>query len=394
MKKYTYIAALMSAGSLTFAGDFGAASQDIESSASTSLLHNLDVAGFYDDNLHAGTATRDQESFVIQSALNSIFSSRTAASVLDLGTRIGGRYNEDAANGFDDFEWDLGANANYYRILNARNVLTSLGSVAYRLDDDGAYGNTNTRGGEEYLAYSLANSVTTQLNDTLQSTLGFTLSGTDFDASSVNDRTNVQVSAKLSERLTKLLRGYVAYSYRMVNADDTDSDIHKLVLGGDYDLTATEKLNAELGIQSREIDNGGDSQNFFASLNFARAINSTLTAKLGTVYGADEQGNILGGVRYEEKTSWRTNAGLAYQASKQLSLTTDIDYLLGQYEGAQTAATEGDENKITWSTGVKYAYSPQVTLSASYAFTDSDSDVLVNNDYDRNRFSVGANIAF
>lgn len=393
MKKHICTALLLSGGSLALAGDFGATAQDIDSSASYSLLHNLDVAGFYDDNLHAGTATRDQESFVIQSALNSILTSRTAASVFNLGTKIGGRYNEDSANGFDDFEWDLGASAEYYRILNASNVLNTQAALAYRLDDDGAYGNTQARGGEEYFTYSLANSISTQLNETLQSELGLTFSGTDFD-NDVNDRSNVSVSAKLSERLTQLLRGYVVYSYTQISADDTDSDIHKFALGGDYDLTETETLNAELGIQLREIDNGGDSQNLFAALSLDHSINSSLSASLGTQYGADEQANIIGGTRYEDKTTWQTNAGLAYQATKQITLTTDIDYLLGQYEGAQGAATEGDENKITWSTGVSYAYSPQVTLNASYAFTDSDSDVSTANDYDRNRLSLGANIAF
>ncbi len=395
MKKNITIAMAASAASLVCAGDFGSNAQDIEGSTSNSLLHTVDVAGIYDDNLHAGTAQVDQESFIIQSALNSIFSSRTADSVLDINTKLGGRYNEGAADSFDEFEWDLGAGAVYSRILNARNVLESKAQIAYRLDDDAAFGNTSVRGGEEYLAYRLASSISTQLNETLQSTFGLAFSGTDFDASSINDRDSVELTAKLSERLTKLLRGYVAYSYRQISADDTDSDIHKFVVGGDYRLSAVNTLNTELGVQSRDIDNGGDNQNLYALLAFTRDISDLLSVNLSTTYGADEQGNIISGVRFEEKVSWRSSVGLDYRATQKVSLSTEVDYLLGSYEGAQSAAVlEGDENKITWSTGVNYAFSPQVILSASYAFTDSDSDILATNDFDRNRFSVGANIAF
>ena len=396
--KYTYsfIATLIS--SVVLAGDFGSAAQEVNyvtSSSSSQILNTLDVAGFYDDNIHAGTEIRDQESFVLQGALNSKLSTIRGGVVSDYFTRIGGRYNEDSDDNFDSFEWDLAAGLNRIENINARNAISSAVNLSYVLDDEAAFGNTNTRGGEEYLAYSVDNSLSTQWTETLQSIVGLTISGTDFDASSTNDRFNVELNARISERLSNLLRAYVNYSYRQIFADDTDSSIHRWTVGGDYEISAVESLNAEVGVQFRDIDNGDSNQNLYLSVTFNRELTELLDFKFTTTYGADEQGNLLAGTRFEEKISWRNKAGLSYDWSQKIKLTSEVDYLFGDYSDPQSgSAPEGDEERLTWSTGATYTYSPTMRFNATYSYVNSNSDVATVNVFERNRFSLGANIDF
>ena len=137
------------------------------------------------------------------------------------------------------------------------------------------------------------------------------------------------------------------------------------------------------------------------------ALNSQVTQQFSvrafTRYGIESYDTVRfvpgGIVEYSDRRTLRFGLASEYAISPMLSVFSGVDYVPASFgEGRQVGPgapdlSDRDEDIVNAYIGLSMKFNDYLTGTASYNYTNSSSD-FPNNDYDRNRFSLGVSAEF
>jgi polysaccharide biosynthesis protein VpsM len=278
----------------------------------------------------------------------------------DLNTNL---FSGDFVTRYDDGKLKLGFNAGYHE-LNQNTVDVRAAGTLVRRDIFSVGGNgeveisqiTSVGGGVEFVHENYKRR-------------GYT------------DSDTLTIPIDFYYKWTPKLDLSAGYRYRDTQVDiGSDSTDHFFNVGarGEFSPKLTGKL--AVGLNTRNLDRGGDESAFGADASFAYEISPKTTLQFGASkdFGTSPTGlqqkntTINGMVTSKISEEWSVNAGLSWRAIDYGSRTDD--YFEGQL-------------------GTTYIINANIRLVGAYVYRNYSSD-LANAEFKNNVFSVAANFRY
>ncbi len=381
--KYTTAAVILS-GAANAQGLFDVNPNESKSE-SLPLKYTVGVSLGYDDNVYPTLPGSEASSSYVTANVAANMIVRSEVTSWDINALIG------ATNYFDDAVSDSTINNfrlayNFNHEFDEKLRFVSRNFVNYGLDLGSFYGDITSRDIEEYLYFSTDNSLGYRWTERLATYSGFGYSLVSYDQAGrdVNSYTlHHQFRYMLDQEAT--LTATIRYT------------------GTDYDIGSSDRVTATVGYERRLSDvssfvgdigaDMGEDNSVYASLSYNYQVNSQLRARAFARYGQEDTDTVFPGGRYEDKTSLRIGGAADYTLSPKVTLTLGGNYTQSDYAKGGVLAS-GDWDLFNIYASVAYSVTEAASVSASVNHTTSDSTVIPNRDYDRNRYELGVNYSF
>ncbi len=361
----------------------------------------------YDDNVSPGFGDK-QDSFGLNPYVGVSFVNITPQTTWDVYVRLGLIYYFDAPDGMDELSSQSRAGVNLTHRFSERLRFSSRNFISYELEPDYSYGYASSREVGEYFYWSTDNSLGFRWSERFATYTGFTLSGTSYEDSANNDRFTWQIYNQARYQLTPqtVLTQDTRYSETSGNGAFTDANDIYVLVGVEHRFSPNTIGIVRAGAQFHEVDGGSSATSPYLELALNSQINEQFRVRAYTRYGIENYNNIqvdptAGLVEYDETTTLRFGVSGDYAISPMLSIFGGVDYIPTTYESGTSATTppfigsisDLDEQIINTYIGLSVKFNDFLTGTATYNYTNSDSDVDGRN-YDRNRISVGLSAEF
>lgn len=396
--------AAASAQGLYYVGDEAQESLPLKWVVGTSVI--------YDDNVAPGTGV-EEDSVAINPYVGLSFVNITPQTTWDVYARLGLIYyfDEPTAAGSDDLNSQSRAGINVTHRVNERLRLTSRNFVSYELEPDYSYGYASSRQVGEYFYWQTDNSVGYRWTERFGTYTGFRLTEANYADVSNNDRFTWEVYEQLRYQLgpQTVLTGDYRYAETSGDGLSSDSTDQYALIGVEQRFSPNTIGILRVGAQFRDVDSGDSNTSPYAEVALNSQINSQFRVRAFGRYGIegydtvrfDADPAVSGLVEYDSRKTFRLGISGDYAISQMLSLFGGVDYIPSSFEDgralppavAGTTVGDRDEDILNAYIGFSVKFNDFLTGTASYNYTDSSSDFL-NNDYDRNRISVGLSAEF
>ncbi len=384
--KYTTAAVLISGVAANAQGLFDVNPNESESE-SLPLQYTAGLALGYDDNVFPTSAGLESSSSYIKGTLAANMVVREDAQTSwDFNALIGAtNYFDDSVTNDTTYNARLAVNVNHR--IDERLRFVSRNFFNYGLDLGNFYGAITSRDVNEYTYLSTDNAIGYRWTERLAtytgvgfSMINYTEGGRDVDMFSLYNQ--FRYSLDQTTTLTSSIR-YGRSDYEV--GDSTDRLTTSV--GFERRLSDVSSFVAEVGAQF------ADSSSAYGSASYNYQVNTQLRARAFARYSQEDTDTVFVGGRYEDKTALRIGAAADYVLSPRVTLTLGGNYTMSDYaEGG--ALADGDWDLFSIYAGVSYKINDAFSVSASINHDTSDSDVIPNRDYDRNRYELGVNFAF
>lgn len=400
---------LLIAGSASAQGLYYAGS---EAKESLPLKWVVGASLTYDDNVAPGSGLAEEESFGINPYVGVSFVSITPQTTWDVYARLGLVYYFDEPQGLDD---DVNSNSrvgvNLTHRFNERLRFSSRNFVSYELEPDYSYGYASSRQNGEYFYWQTDNSIGYRWTERFATYTGFRLTGADYADLDNNDRFTWELYNQLRYQLgpQTVLTGDYRYAQTSGSQKSSDSTDQYILLGVEHRFSPNTIGIVRGGVQLRDVDDGDTSSSPYVELALNSQVNQQFSVRAFTRYGMeaydtvrfDSDAGVSSLVEYDNRKTLRIGISSEYAVSPMFSIFGGLDYIPTSFEEGRalgtvvpgTSISDRDEDIVNAYVGVSMKFNDFLTGSASYNYTDSSSD-FANNDYDRNRISVGLSAEF
>lgn len=367
------------------------------------------VAGInvtYDDNVAPGFGQK-QDSVSLNPSVGLSFVSITPQTTWDVYARLGLVYYFDApaTGNSQDINSQSRVGVNLTHRFSERLRFTSRNFVSYELEPDYSYGYASSRQMGEYFYWQTDNSIGFRWTERFATYTGFSLTGADYDVQN-NDRVTWELYNQLRYQLgpQTVLTGDYRYGQTMGANRSSDSTNQYLLAGVEQRFSPNTIGIMRAGAQFRDVDEGSSATSPYLEL----ALNSQVTQQLSfrgfARYGLESYDTVRGlpsGVvaEFDSRKTLRVGVASEYAFSPMFSMFSGVDYIPTSFENGRRVSgvagpiSDQSEDLINAYVGVSMKFNDFLTGTASYNFTNSSSDFR-NNDYKRNRFSLGVSAEF
>lgn len=363
----------------------------------------------YDDNVNPGVGDKE-DSMGITPFVGVSLTSITPQTTWDVYARLGLVYYFDAPETGGDSEdvySQSRAGVNFSHNFNERLRFSSRNFIAYELEPDYSYGYASGRQQGEYFYWATDNSVGYRWTERFGTYTGFRLSGADYDGSN-NDRTGWELYNQVRYQLgpQTVLTGDYRYSETYGGGDSSDSTDQYVLVGAEQRFSPNTIGVIRAGAQFRDVDDGTSNTSPYLELALNSKLTQQFTVKLFTRYGIEAYDTVrfdpTAGipVEYDSRSTWRLGISSDYAVSPMFTIFSGVDYIPATFEDgrplnsvAGTTVEDRSEDTFNAYIGVSVKLNDYLTGTASYNYTNSDSD-FDNNTYNRNRISIGVSAEF
>ncbi len=401
------LASLLMAGYASAGSGLYYVGSEPENSLPLKWVIGLDAV--YDTNVNPGSASKD-DAFSLSPYVGLSVVSITPQTNWDVYARLGLIYYLDAPSSVDNTYGQARVGANVTHRFNDRLRVSSRNFVSYELEPDYSYGFATSRQLSEYLYWQTDNSVGYRWSERFATYSGFILSGLKYDDVPNSDRFSWTLYNQFRYQLSPQSVATLDYRYTRTDGDGLaeDSDDHYLLLGLEHRFSPNSIVIVRGGAQFRDVDNGDSSTNPFLEIATSTRVNEQFTVRGFARYSAEsyDTTQFLGTGFYDfsERQTLRVGLSAEYVISPMLTVFSGVDYITSDYDSgnlkavsglpipAATASGLGDQ-LINAYVGLSVKFTDNLTGTATYNFTDSDSD-FNQGDYTRSRFSVGVRAEF
>jgi hypothetical protein len=369
----------------------------------------------YDDNLAAGYARNTgieapkEDSFAVGPYVGMTLFSKEPQTTWDISGQIGAIYylDEPTSQGVDQFNNQSRLMVNYARRINDRLRFTSNNFANLEVQPDYSYGYASAVTSGEYLFWQTDNALGYRWSDLFGTYTGFKFRNLSYENTSSNDRSTYEIYNQVRYRLSdnSVLTGDYRFAETSGETDYNDYTDHYLLGGLEHRFSPNTVGNFRLGVQFHKSDyRSVDSTSPYTELALNSSPNADLTVRTFIRYGIEtnDTGQVLLSnlqrAEFSDRRTLRIGVSSNYSISPKLGVFGGLDYIPTAFsEGAYVpnglAAPDGDEQLINAYVGVSLKFTDYLTGSATYNFTNSDSDYVGSN-YDRNRFTLGLSAEF
>jgi len=381
--KYTVAAVLLS-GVSHAQGLFDVNPNEIEEE-SLPLTYNANLGFGYDDNVNPASAGPERSSSYLKGSIGANLVVRNEQTSWDINAAVTAtNYFEEVRDDKTVYSANLAFNLNH-RISDRLRYVTR-NFFNYGLDLNTFYGPITSREINEYTYFSTDNALGYRWTERLATYTGIAYSIVDYDGSS-RDVSRYTFYNQFRYTLSEISVLTAAIRYNISDYDTTDKDRVTLSVGLERALSDTSSVVFNVGAQFAE------STSAYGSLSYINKINTQLKARVFARYSQEDTDTVIAGDRYEDKTAFRFGAAADYILSPELTFTIGGNYTMSNYEGATTLA-DGDWTLFNVYVGATYSINSNLSVRVSANHTTSDSTVIPNRDYDRNRYELGLNYSF
>jgi len=359
----------------------------------------------YDDNVSPGFGA-EENSFAINPYVGASLVHITPQTTWDVYVRLGAIYYFDAPGNTDDLNSQSRAGINLTHRFSERLRFSSQNFISYEMEPDYSYGYASSRANGEYFFWNADNSVGFRWSERVATYTGLRLSGTNYTNSDVknNDRFTWELYNQFRYQLspqTVLTQDY-RYGQTSGNGVSSDSTNQYLLIGAEHRFSPNTIGIIRAGAQFRDVDNRDDTTSPYleAALNWQAT--QALRIRSYARYGIEDYDTVqrldAGLAEYADRRTLRFGVSGEYSINPMVSLFGGLDYLPTRYQSGSFvdgsgSAPDVDEDIYNAYIGVSYRFNNFMTATASYNYSNSDSD-FTNRDYDRNRFSIGVSAEF
>ena len=401
-----------SLGLLGLLGGLSASAQGLyyvgsEAQESIPLKWVVGVNLTYDDNVTPGLGAK-QDSVSLAPSVGLSFVSITPQTTWDVYARLGLVYYFDAPStgNSQDINSQSRVGVNLIHRFSERLRFSSRNFVSYELEPDYSYGYASSRQSGEYFFWQTDNSVGFRWTERFATYTGFSLTGADYDVQN-NDRYTWELYNQLRYQLgpQTVLTGDYRYSQTSGSNQSSDSTNQYVLLGAEQRFSPNTIGIIRAGAQFREVDQGSSSTSPYFELALNSQVTQQLSVRAFTRYGIESYDTVRtlasnGLVEFDDRKTLRIGIASEYAFSPIFSVSGGVDYIPTSFEGgrqipsvAGSTVADQKEDLINAYIGASMKFNDLLTGTVSYNFTNSSSD-FSNNDYNRNRISLGVSAEF
>lgn len=361
----------------------------------------------YDDNVTPGLGEK-QDSVSLSPSVGLSFVSITPQTTWDVYARLGLVYYFDAPStgNSQDINSQSRIGVNLTHRFSERLRFSSRNFVSYELEPDYSYGYASSRQMGEYFYWQTDNSVGFRWTERFATYTGFSLTGADYDVQN-NDRFTWELYNQLRYQLgpQTVLTGDYRYSQTSGANQSSDSTNQYVLLGAEQRFSPNTIGIIRAGAQFREVDLGSSNTSPYLELALNSQVTQQLSVRAFTRYGIESYDTVRtltsnGLVEFDDRKTLRVGIASEYAFSPIFSVFGGVDYIPTSFEGgrqipsvAGSSVADQKEDLINTYIGASMKFNDFLTGTVSYNFTNSSSD-FSNNDYNRNRISLGVSAEF
>ncbi len=392
-----------------------------ETQESLPLKWVVGASAIYDDNVAPGSldasgSPAKEDSFGLNPFVGLSFVSVTPQTTWDVYARLGLIYYFDAPDYMDEINSQSRLGVNLVHRFSERLRFSSRNFVSYELEPDYSYGYASSRATGEYFFWQSDNSVGYRWTERLATYTGLRLSGTAYSEVANNDRLTWELYNQFRYQLSAQTVLTADYRYAQTSGDGVSSDsTDQYVLAGVEHRFSPNTIGiVRAGAQFHDVDQGSSTSSPYVEFALNSQINQQFSVRSFARYGIENYDTVqsldlvapFNGisdtlVEYDDRQTLRFGLTGEYTISSMLSTFAGVDYIPTSYGSGRFVGTgvapatipDGDENILSAYVGVSVKFNDYLTGTASYTYTNSDSD-FAGRDYDRNRLSVGISAEF
>lgn len=365
----------------------------------------------YDDNVAPGFGDKES-SFGINPYVGLSFVNITPQTTWDVYARLGLVYYLDAPDGMDDTNSQSRAGVNLTHRFSERLRFSSRNFISYELEPDYSYGYASSRQMSEYFYWQTNNSVGFRWTERFGTYTGFSLTGADYGDVENNNRFTWELYNQFRYQLgpQTVLTGDYRYA-ETSDPDDlaSDSTDQYVLLGVEQRFSPNTIGIVRAGAQFRSVDDGDDTVSPYLELALNSRVTQQFSVRAFTRYGIESYDTVRaadeGLAEFSDRRTLRLGVSSEYAVSPMLSIFGGVDYIPSSFDEGETVTIPGsvvggtstgnyDEDIFNAYIGVSVKFNDFLTGTASYNFTRSTSDFPDQDDYNRNRISVGVSAEF
>ncbi|MES2440287.1 MAG: outer membrane beta-barrel protein [Verrucomicrobiota bacterium] len=362
----------------------------------------------YDDNVAPGGGPgTEEDSVAFNPYVGLSFVSITPQTTWDVYARLGLVYYLDEPTNGDDVNSQSRAGVNLTHRFNERLRFSSRNFISYELEPDYSYGYASSRQLGEYFYWQTDNSVGFRWTERFATYTGFSLTGADYDLQN-NDRFTWELYNQLRYQLgpQTILTGDYRYAETSGSDQSSDSTDQYLLVGVEQRFSPNTIGIARVGAQFRDVDDGTSNTSPYLELALNSQVTQQFSVRAFARYGIESydtvrfDSSIPDNVEYDNRSTLRIGVSSEYAISPMFSIFGGVDYIPTSFEDgrpltavAGTPVSDRDEDLVNTYIGVSMKFNDYLTGTATYNYTNSSSD-FANNDYDRNRISLGLSAEF
>jgi Putative beta-barrel porin 2 len=200
------------------------------------------------------------------------------------------------------------------------------------------------------------------------------------------NRVDNTIGEALRFSLTKRTDLIGEYRFQTIDYETAtnNSITHYVLVGVDHHLTEHLRFDARGGPSFRSLENDGNTVNpyFEGGLEYQRS-NHSLTWLTTYGYESPTAANV------SNRTTIRTGVNLTYHLTSRVHSTAALYYHHDDNQGGSSGTTsEGTQDSLEFSLGVRYTINRRLSLQADYRHTMQSSQGSTSG-YSRNRYSAG-----
>lgn len=392
---------------------FAAANQGLyyigsEAQESMPLKWVIGLDTTYDSNVAPGSLTEDS-AWSITPYVGASFVSMTPQTTWDVYARVGLIYYFDQPDGLnlDDTYTQARVGVNLTHRFNERLRLSSRNFLSYELEPDYTQGVATTRQLGEYLYWQTDNALGYRWSERLASYTGFSFTQLDYQDNDYQDRNTWSLYHEFRYQLNPQ-QSVLTFSYRYSDTDAggvaSDSTSQYILVGLEHRFSPNTIMIARAGVQLYDVDGGSNTTSPYAEVTVRSQVNEALMVRAFARYGLEAYDTVqwvgTGLYDFDQREVLRIGVSGEYAISPMFSVYSGIDLILanmddGRRISAGVPLTAGGLSQDLFNiyVGVSMKINDNFYTTLTYNYTDSSSDFF-NQDYDRNRVSLGLRYEF
>lgn len=360
----------------------------------------------YDDNVAPGVAEK-KDSVSLNPSVGLSFVSITPQTTWDVYARLGLVYYFDAptTGNSQDINSQSRIGVNLTHRFNERLRFSSRNFASYELEPDYSYGYASSRQLGEYFYWQTDNSIGFRWTERFATYTGLSLTGADYDVQN-NDRFTWELYNQLRYQLgpQTVLTGDYRYAQTSGANQSSDSTDQYVLIGAEQRFSPNTIGIIRAGAQFRDVDQGSSNTTPYLELALNSQVTQQFSVRGFARYSTETYDTVRGlpsGVvaEFDDRKTLRVGISSEYAFTPMFSLFGGVDYIPTSFESGRTLSgvagqiPDQSEDLINAYIGASMKFNDFLTGTASYNFTESTSD-FSNNDYNRNRISLGISAEF
>ncbi|MBE6419010.1 MAG: porin family protein [Akkermansiaceae bacterium] len=354
----------------------------------------------YDSNLNNTDRANREDGGFVRFGVTASYADYEAATKKQFSARIGGQLYDKDAMGTDERTFsDISISGTLSHAFSAGSQYVLDVDLDYTPEPDYSNGISaaNTQG--NCLSWSISNAYSRMIDCRWSWTANVSYNGNIYTDSFYEQDDRTYISGGLSLNLRQNSRTTYGLNTTIRHEDRSeglDSDSWFTNLSVAHALSPTDSFSFSVGVQAKFIDGNSD---LYPTIDFSyrRVLTKGLSARAYARFSNENVDTFSrgGNVNYLSNNTLRVGANLDYEFTHKVTFTGGVALIHSEYSEGQYGSPDYDSSTASFSVGMRYKFTNQLTGSINYTYTYGDpGSVSYINHYNRDVITAGLSYSF